>query len=181
MNRLLLSLALILTTLPGHADPIVNEKSEIRFVGTQMNAQVKGEFRQFSGAVVFDPESPETGHAELSVKTGSIDIGLDDGNLTLQQPEWFDVDRFPEARFKATGFRALGGERYEAQGVLAIKGHEEHMVVPVAIHRNDDGSLTASGEFSVRRLPFALGSGDWSDVSLVSDDVRVLFRITVSK
>jgi hypothetical protein len=36
---------------------------------------------------------------------------------------------------------------------------------------------TATGEFTVRRLDYKVGDNEWSDVSLVANDVRVRFKL----
>lgn len=180
MRRCLLALALCAVAVTVDAAPLLRERSEIRFVGTQMNVPVKGEFKQFSGDIRFDPARPEASSAEVVVQTGSIDIGLDEGNLTLQQPEWFSAEAFPQARFVASGFKALGGERYEARGTLSIKGMRLPVTVPLTVRRGADGAWTAGGEFVVRRLPFQLGIGDWADTSVVGDEVRISLRLTVA-
>ena len=40
-------------------------------------------------------------------------------------------------------------------------------------------AATASGSFTLRRLDFRIGEGDWKDTSLVADEVQVRFRLAV--
>lgn len=185
MKRIVMGVALCaalsLAMAESDAAPVITDKSEIQFTGTQMNVPVEGKFTAFSGDIQFDPAKPEASRATLVVKTGSADIGLDDGNLTLQQPEWFSADAFPEARFVSTHFKSLGGDRYEAAGELSIKGVSLPVTVPLSVSQDPDGGLSARGEFSVKRLPFKLGEGDWADTTVVADDVTIRFHIRVAQ
>ena len=70
----------------------------------------------------------------------------------------------------------MGGGRFEAVGKLALKGAAQDLVVPVTIVQSG-GLSTATGEFVVKRLDFKIGEGEWSDVSLVANDVRVRFKL----
>jgi len=42
------------------------------------------------------------------------------------------------------------------------------------------GLHTASGSFTLRRLEFRIGDGDWNDPSLVADEVLVRLRLVLA-
>ena len=42
------------------------------------------------------------------------------------------------------------------------------------------GQGTASGSFTLKRLDFRLGEGEWADVSAVANEVQVRFRLQLS-
>ena len=71
---------------------------------------------------------------------------------------------------------ALGGGRFQAKGRLELKGTAHELVVPVTLVQSGPQS-TATGEFVVKRLEFKIGENEWTDVSLVADDVRVRFKL----
>ena len=51
--------------------------------------------------------------------------------------------------------------------------------IPVALTRA--GAITvATGAFTVKRLDFKIGEGDWSDSSMVANDVQVKFKLALS-
>jgi polyisoprenoid-binding protein YceI len=57
-----------------------------------------------------------------------------------------------------------------------LKGTSRELTVPVTIVQSGPQS-TATGEIVVKRLDFKIGDNEWSDVSLVADDVRVRFKL----
>ena len=59
-------------------------------------------------------------------------------------------------------------------GKLTIKGTVRDVTVPVALTQS--GAITtASGQFTIKRLAFKIGEGEWSDTGMVADDVQVKF------
>ena len=45
-------------------------------------------------------------------------------------------------------------------------------MVPVTLTQAG-GTTTASGSFALKRLDFKIGDGDWTDTSMVANDVQV--------
>lgn len=97
----------------------------------------------------------------------------------LAKPEWFDTRKFPQAQFQSTAIKGLGGGRYEVAGKLTIKGQARDLVVPVAVAQNA-GTTTATGAFTLKRLDFKIGEGDWADTSMVANDVQVKFKLALT-
>ena len=87
---------------------------------------------------------------------------------------------FPQASFQSSAIRAVGGGRFEVQGTLTIKGRAREIVVPVQLQPAAGGLTSASGGFTLRRLDFAVGSGEWTDTSLLANDVQLRFKLVFS-
>ena len=64
-------------------------------------------------------------------------------------------------------------------GKLAHQGRAHDVVVPVTLAQAG-GNTTASGAFTIKRLDFKIGDGDWKDTSMVANDVQVKFKLTLS-
>jgi hypothetical protein len=39
---------------------------------------------------------------------------------------------------------------------------------------------TATGNFSIKRLAYRVGDGEWTDTSLLADDVQVRFKLVLT-
>lgn len=139
--------------------------SSIRFGGTHAGAPFAGRFEDWEGRIWFDPEDLAGSRATITIRTGSARTGDATQEGSLQEEEWFDPAGFPTARFEATGFRALGGDRYEAQGTLRIKDR----TVPTTLaftFREAAGQAIVEGTTTLDRTAFDLGlasdaAGDW--------------------
>ena len=155
---------------------LVAAQSEIRFQIRQSGVPVDGKFARFDAQLALDPKAPQTGSVSVSIDSASATVGFAESDAELPGAKWFNAAKFPRATFQSSAIKGLGGGRFEAVGKLALKGATQDLVVPVAIVQSG-GLSTATGEFVVKRLDFRIGEGEWADVSLVANDVRVRFKL----
>lgn len=163
------------TPPPARLEPA---QSQLRFVSKQMGVPVEGQFKRFDAQIAFDPRQPAGGRIAFSVDLGSATLGVPETDAELRKPEWFDLGKFPQARFTSSAIKALGGGRFEVAGQLSLKGRTQALTVPVALSQAG-GLSTASGQFAIKRLAFQIGSGEWGDTSLVADEVQVRFSFAL--
>lgn len=154
-------------------------QSELAFTARQMGVPINGHFKKFDAQVSFDTSKLASSKVALTVDMGSASMGTPEMDTELPKTTWFNVPKFPHASFASTGFKALGGGKYEVTGQLSIKGRAQPMLVPLTMTQS--GALTtASGVLPIKRLAFGIGDGDWADTSMVADDVQVRFKLTLS-
>jgi len=60
-----------------------------------------------------------------------------------------------------------------------MMGDARDIVVPVTLAAAGPNTL-ASGSFTLKRLDFKIGDGEWSDTSLVANDVQVRFKLALA-
>ena len=172
-------LAAIVVALPAFAQQkVIREKSSIRFVTKQMNVPVEGQFKKFDATVEFDPAKPEATKAKFEVELASIDLGNEEGETEAKRKLWLNVDGFPKAAFVAATVKSLGPGRYEASGPLTIKGTTRNIVAPFTM-TEATGVRLVEGQFTLKRLQYKIGEGQWSDTDTVADDVLVRFRFAI--
>lgn len=153
--------------------------SQIVFVSKQMGVPVEGQFRKFDAQVAFDPKKPEGGTVALQIDMASATLGVPQSDAELPKAPWFDTARFPKASFQSSAIRGLGGGRFEIAGRLTLKGQTQELVVPVTITQSADRS-TATGSFTIQRLAFKVGEGEWADTTMVGDEVQVRFKLVLT-
>jgi polyisoprenoid-binding protein YceI len=164
---------------PALAEPpakLLPAQSQIVFTSKQMGVPVDGSFTRFAAQVAFDPRKPEGGTVALQIDIGSATLGVPMSDAELPKPPWFDVARFPTARFEAASIKALGNGRFDVVGTLTLKGHAQPLTVPVSIAQSG-GQSVATGSFVLQRLSFQVGEGEWTDTSVVANDVQVRFKL----
>lgn len=157
---------------------LVPAGSEIVFVTRQLGVPVEGRFTRFSAQITFDPAQPEAGRVVLDVDTRSATLGTPELDSELPKPGWLDSAKQGQAHFESQRIRVLGKGRFEAAGRLTIKSATRDVAVPVALAPAPGGAV-ASGSFVLKRLDFRIGDGEWSDTSVLADDVQVKFRLVV--
>ena len=154
---------------------VVADKSALTFVFREMNVPVDGRFRKFAAQVNFDPARPELAKAAIDIELASIDTGSDDADGEAVGRAWFDIKSYPQARFVSTGFKALGGNRYEVTGQFSIKGRSREISAPFAFTPQGNGAAF-DGTFTFKRADFALGEGSWADFDTVANEIQVKFH-----
>jgi polyisoprenoid-binding protein YceI len=175
-----LFLLLAAAPLPAQAQPkLVPAQSEISFAVKQMGVPVEGKFRKFDAQLALDPKQPQAGKVALAIDAGSAGFGIADTDAELPRAPWFNAAKFPQATFQSTSIKAAGPGKLEVTGKLTVKGNARDVVVPVALAQAG-GVTTASGAFTIKRLDFKIGEGEWTDTSMVANDVVVKFKLAFS-
>ena len=154
------------------------DKSTIAFVSKQMNVPVAGAFNKFSAQIAMDPAKPEAGRARIDIELASIDAGSAEANDEVKGKNWFNVRDFPKASFISGSVKALGGGRFETSGKMTIKGKTLDARAPFTL-KQENGALILDGAFPLKRLDYGIGAGEWSDTSVVADDVQVKFHFVI--
>jgi len=158
--------------------PVGADQAEIKFVSKQMGVPVEGKFKKFSGNVDFDAAKPEAAKAQITVDLASIDLGLPEVEEEAQRPLWFSTAKFPTATFTSGAVRSLGGGKYEVAGKLTIKGITRDVSVPITIKTGSPSVV--DGAFTIKRLDYKIGEGEWSDTETVANDIQVKFKVTLA-
>jgi polyisoprenoid-binding protein YceI len=173
----LLAQAATPTAAAAAAVSLVPAQSDISFVAKQLGVPLAGRFKRFTVQSNFNPKSPQTSQIALAIDLASVSVSAD-ADPELPKADWFNVPKFPQATFQSTAIKALGGGKFEVAGKLAIKGISRDLVVPVQLAQA--GALsTATGGFTLKRLDHKVGDGDWTDTSIVANEVQVKFKIVL--
>ncbi|MBC7610038.1 MAG: YceI family protein [Polaromonas sp.] len=159
---------------------LVPAQSEITFVARQMGVPLDGKFGKFEAQIALDMKKPEAGKVVFTIDLGSAAVGDAETVKELKTPEWFNVGKFPVATFSSASIKQTGVGKLEVGGTLSIKGNVKPLTVPVTLIPGAGGVTLAQGSFSLKRVDFKIGEGDWADVSIVANDVFVRFKLAVT-
>ena len=179
MIRLIAVITLLLPAIAFAAEyGKVQPDSSITFVSKQMSVPVAGVFKKFAAHVRINPAKPETGMANIEIDLASIDAGSMEANDEVKGTSWFNVAEYPKASFISSSVKTVGGGKFEATGKMTIKGKSIEMHAPFTL-KEDKGVLNVEGVFPLKRLDFGIGSGLWSDTSVVADEVQIKFHVVL--
>ena len=181
MNKFLtICLGFLMAASAGAEQKLLPAQSEITFVARQMGVPLDGKFSKFDAQLAFDPKKPEAGKIAFTIDLGSASVGDAETARELKKPDWFNVVKFPSAKFTSSSIKAAGPGKLEVAGNLVIKGISKPVTIPVTLAPSAAGVSVAQGSFSLKRVDFKIGEGDWSDVSIVANDVTVKFKLALS-
>lgn len=157
---------------------IVPKDSSITFTATQNDAPISGEFKSFTGDIQFSPNQLDASHVNVEVDLASVSTSYQTVADTLKTAPWFDVKLFPKAIFKATDFKKMEGNTYQANGTLTIRDKTLPVTLTFSLDEFSKTKAHAKGSITLKRTAFGIGSGKWKDTKEVKDDVLVNFIIT---
>jgi len=84
-------------------------------------SKVRGRFTRFTGTLNLDDADHARSVVEATIDASSIDTGTAQRDAHLRSPDFFDVEKFPELRFRSTRIEKLEGDRYRVVGDLTIR------------------------------------------------------------
>ena len=133
--------------------PINPSNSKIEFVGAKVTRSHDGGFTDFGGKLELADPVEQSG-IEITIQTESL--YADDQKLTkhLKSPDFFDVEQFPTAVFKATGIEKAA-DGHTITGDLTLHGVTKRVSFPATVSVTD-GEVTATSEFSINRKDFGI-------------------------
>ncbi len=96
----------------------------------------EGEFLDFDGGFVFDPENPEDAKVHVIINANSVT--MDDQKWTdhVKNADFFDVPTFPEIEFKSHSVSVLGDNFAEVTGDLTLLGVTKPVTLEVTYNKS---------------------------------------------
>lgn len=177
MRVFLLTALLFAATAAPAADYVAQPGSKLGFTATYQDEAFEGSFARFTPAIRFDPADLAASRFDVRIVLASAGTDNAERDEMLVGSEFFDAAGMPEARYVATRFRALGGNRFVAEGTLSLRGVSKP--VPLTFTWTPGAKALLVGEATVSRLAFKVGTGDWTDTELLPDAVKVTTRLVL--
>lgn len=175
MSKTLLLAALLAASPAYAADYQQAPGSVLAFAGTYEGEAFTGRFPGFATKFSFDPAQLATSKLDVAIPLATASTGNSDYDGEMRGSSFFNASKFPQARYTATKFRALGGNRYAADGMLNLHGVSKP--VTLTFTWTAGAKPTLSGKATVKRLDFGVGGGDWADTSLIPNEIAVSTKV----
>ena len=171
--------ALLLAAAPAFAtDYVQAEGSTLAFGGMYQGEAFSGRFPGFETTMTFDPADLASARLEVTIPLATATTGNRDYDGEMRGKSFLDAAAFPQARYTATKFRHLGGDRYAADGVLSLHGVEKPVTLEFTWTPGAQPLL--AGKATVRRLDFGVGAGDWADTDLIPNEIAISTRVRLA-
>jgi polyisoprenoid-binding protein YceI len=92
-------------------------------------AKVRGRFTKFTGTVEIDDGDFGRSTVEAKIEASSIDTGTAERDAHLRSPDFFDVEKFPELRFRSNRIEEVEKNHFKMSGELTIHGVTKEVVL----------------------------------------------------
>jgi polyisoprenoid-binding protein YceI len=177
--------AFVLSQSALSADTFVFDKahSTMGFQIRHLFSKVPGKFDDFAGKIQYDDANLQNSSVEVTIKTASIDTGVEMRDKDLRSANFFDVEKFPEITFKSNSVKQTGENTADVTGDLSMHGVTKEVVLKVELLGKGAGpqGKTLSGweaKTNVKRSDFGL---TWNKMiegtQMVGDDVDIDLRV----
>ncbi len=157
------------------ADYTQTAGSSLTFTGKYQGEAFNGRFPGFGTAFSFDPAKLATAKLDVVIPLASATAGNPDYDSELRGGSFFNSGKFPQARYTATKFRSLGGNKYAADGVLSLRGVAKP--VTLTFTWTPGAKPVLAGTAVVKRLDFGVGSGDWADTGVIPNEIQIATKV----
>lgn len=171
------------STTTWNLDP-VHSTAEFK-VRHMMITNVKGQFREVSGALSLDEGDITKSRIEASIDAGTIDTRNADRDAHLKSADFFDVEHFPKLSFVSTRVTRTGDGELSVEGDLTIRGVTRRVVFavegPTAAAKDPWGNIRIglSATTKINRRDFGLTWNAALEAGgvLVGDDVTITLEV----
>jgi polyisoprenoid-binding protein YceI len=178
MRTFLLPALLALSVPAVAADYVQAPGSTLAFAGKYQGEVFVGRFPGFTTRLSFDPQRLDGSRLEVTIPMATATTRNPDYDGEMRGASFFDAAKFPQATYVATRFRALGGNRYAADGTLTLRGASKP--VTLTFEWTPGAKPVLFGRAAVPRLAFGVGGGQWADTGLIPDAIAVSTRVVLS-
>lgn len=174
--------AFIVIAMPVSAKQYIidYENSTVAFSGTHVGNEFKGQFNEWQGDIIFDPENLEISHTEITFELSSAKTGNKVYDGTLPKSDWFDIENHPQGTFKSTGFSKNEDGSYKVEGMLGLRGQEHPITFDFTLSDLDVSPVVMTAELPVDRLQYDIGRKSDEKAEWVSQDIKIILNVTAT-
>lgn len=153
-------------------------------------SKVRGEFTDFSGTFMADPETGKLTHVDATVQVDSVDTGIEGRDNHLKAEDFFAADKFPQMRLVTKKIQWRGSDTFVATVDLTIRDQTHpvrftgeflgsHMVAFGNGPKHRRAGYSASAR--IDRKKFGLMFNSLAEgVSVVGDRVQIELEVELS-
>ena len=151
--------------------------SKLEFVGAKVTGDHRGTFQQYSGNLVLNPDGSVS---TLAVEVQMASLAIEPEKLLghLKSADFFEVERFPTARFSLNKVTAQPGENgatHVVGGELELHGVRKQIEFPATV-TFADGEVSANALFNINRKDFGIVYPGKPD-DLIRDEVLLDLKL----
>jgi len=159
---------------------ITPENSKVEFVGSKVTGSHNGSFQKFAGEIHYTGDVT-TSHVSITMDSDSLTTDTPDLTKHLKTADFFDVAKYPQAKFESTAIKAGGdkGASHTITGNLTLHGVTKSVTFPATIAVAPD-AVTVDSNFTIDRKDFGINYAGAAD-NLIRDDVVLTLKIRATK
>lgn len=154
-----------------------NDGSKLEWTAAKVSLTHQGGFKKFSGVVALSPDGKDLTNIDVDIETASIFSDNDTLAGHLKSADFFNVEKYPKAKFVSTDIKAGGkdGDTHTITGNLTLLDVKRSVTFG-AVVKIADGKLSATSKFQINRQDWGIKYPGKPD-DLINDLVELRLNI----
>jgi polyisoprenoid-binding protein YceI len=163
------------TTAENGIKYVFTPASQVNFVGSKVTGSHQGGFKAFTGHFTIKDGAPVGNDHKAVIDMAST--FADDEKLTshLKSPDFFDIEKFPQATFDVTGFKKDSETAYSVSGNFTLHGQTKNISFPATVSQSGD-AVRIDAKFDINRKDFGIVYAGKAD-DLIRDEVVIELKL----
>ncbi len=141
-------------------------------------SHVRGKFTEFTVAIVYDDQDVTKSSVEAVIKAASIDTGIERRDNHLRNPDFFEVEKYPEITFKSSKVEKKD-KGFVAHGTFTMHRVSKEIALPFTINgvsRDEKSGKTTLGvtaKTTLNRRDFGINFARPDNPNFLGDTVEI--------
>ncbi len=142
-----------------------------------------GKFPEITGEIIFDEKKMSESSVDVTIKIDSLVTGSEKFDAHLKSADFFDVKKFPTAKFVSKKVTATGKNKAKVEGELTLHGVTKTVILEVKINKKGTSLVTQketvgfSATAQIKRSEFGI---DYAAPG-ISDEVKLKIEVEANK
>lgn len=148
-----------------------------------MISNVKGNFNAFSAEIEADPSDLTDASIAFTIDASSIDTRKKDRDDHLRSEDFFEVEKYPNIKFKATNIVKKSDDTYDVLGDFDMHGISKPVTFEVTFEGQVGDAAGFSAHTEINRADFGLTWNSTLETGgvLVSEKVKINLDLQLHK
>ncbi len=162
--------------------------SNVTFSIRHFFTPVVGKFTTYTVDLNFNPDDLANSNVVVDMDVNSVDTNNERRDGHLKTADFFDAEKFPKMTFTSSSITKTGENQFLMRGDLTIRDVTKQIEIPFTLlgigdHPSRENTQVAGleGSFTMNRLEYGVGSGDWVSTAVVSDELTVNIFLSVNR
>ncbi|MEO5915766.1 MAG: YceI family protein [Luteolibacter sp.] len=149
--------------------------SQVNFIGSKVTKSHPGGFKSFTGYFTLKDGAPVGNDHKVVIDMKSAFADSEKLTGHLKSPDFFDVEKFPEATFDVTGFKKDSDTTYTVSGNFTLHGQTKNISFPTTVSQTGD-TVKIDAKFDINRKDFGIVYAGMAD-DLIRDQVVIELKL----
>ncbi|MDQ3666222.1 MAG: YceI family protein [Acidobacteriota bacterium] len=141
-------------------------------------SHVRGKFNEFTVTIVYDDKDVTKSSVDAVIKAASIDTGIEKRDAHLRNPDFFEVEKYPDITFKSTRIEKKGKD-FIAYGTFSMHGVSKEISIPFTINgvtrdeKTGKTVLGATAKTTVNRRDYGINFAQATNPTFLGDAIEI--------